>query len=174
MHACIREQQSVSLTGVCVGDLFLLSYVDCIDILSLPPFNNKLTWGSHDDTPTHTDMEQSESPNICPQALSNHYPHHGFTPSCFVYDSPFSLEQWGVSVVIWLQVCHQQTCASNSCEKTMLCCIAPLLPPSRLPNSFCLLGIIYQQNINFVISNTCLPRNIFAIKIGFKDFRNAV
>lgn len=95
MHACIREQQSVSLTGVCVGDLFLLSYVDCIDILSLPPFNNKLTRGSHDDTPTHTDMEQSESPNICPQALSNHYPHHGFTPSCFVCDSPFSLEQQG-------------------------------------------------------------------------------
>lgn len=54
MHACIREQQSVSLTGVCVGDLFLLSYVDCIDILGLPPFNNKLTRGSHDDTPTHT------------------------------------------------------------------------------------------------------------------------
>lgn len=34
-----------------------------------------------------------------------------------------------------------------------------------LLNSFCLLGIIYQQNINFMIFNKCLVRNNFTIKI---------
>lgn len=113
---------------------------------------------------THTDMGQSETPKHLPPSAFKSLPPprlHTFTLCLW---QPLFSGAAGVSVVIWLQFCHQQTCTPNGLwENKMLCRFASV--PLCLPTSRCLLGIAYQQNIISLIFSTCFLRNILAIKI---------